>query len=68
MKKKIVIQEYNKTTEREISYIPFRYIVSIFLVVLETLGVIVVIMVKVFSPLFRLTKCLQIKNVFLTNV
>lgn len=42
MKKKIVINEHNKTTEREISYIPFRYIVAIFLVVLETLAVIAV--------------------------
>ncbi len=42
MKKKIVINEHNKTTEREISYIPFRYIVAIFLVVIETLAVIAV--------------------------
>ncbi|MDE7165352.1 MAG: cardiolipin synthase [Clostridiales bacterium] len=42
MKKKIVINEYNKQVEREISYTPFRYIVAIFLVVLETLAVIAV--------------------------
>ena len=42
MKKKIIIDEYNKKVEREISYIPFRYIVAIFLVVLETLAVIAV--------------------------
>lgn len=43
MKKKIIIKEYNKQVEREISYIPFRYIVAIFLVVLETLAVIAVL-------------------------
>lgn len=53
MKKKIVVQEYNKTTEREISYIPFRYIVSIFLVVLETLGVIaVMLLLTIYIPYF----------------
>ncbi|MDE6104539.1 MAG: PLD nuclease N-terminal domain-containing protein, partial [Clostridia bacterium] len=42
MKKKIIVNEYNKKVEREINYIPFRYIVAIFLVVLETLAVIAV--------------------------
>lgn len=43
MKKKIIVNEYNKQVEREINYIPFRYIVAIFLVVLETLAVIAVL-------------------------
>ncbi len=42
MKKKIVIKEYKKQKEREISYIPFRYIVAIMLVILETLAVIAI--------------------------
>lgn len=42
MKKKIIINEYNQKKEREINYIPFRYIIAIFLVVLETVGVIAV--------------------------
>lgn len=42
MKKKITVIENNKKTEREINYIPFRYIVAIMLVVVETLAVIAV--------------------------
>ena len=42
MKKKIIVKEHNKQVEREISYIPFRYIVALFLVVFETLAVIAV--------------------------
>ncbi len=53
MKKKIVINEYNKQVEREITYIPFRYIVAIFLVVLETLAVIAVVSaLTIFVPYF----------------
>ncbi|MDE6294081.1 MAG: cardiolipin synthase [Clostridiales bacterium] len=53
MKKKIVIQEHNKQVEREISYIPFRYIVAIFLVVLETLAVIAAMtLITMYVPYF----------------
>ena len=41
MKKKVVVDPI-KNTEREINYIPFRYIVAIFLVAIETLAVIAV--------------------------
>ncbi|MDE7108095.1 MAG: PLD nuclease N-terminal domain-containing protein, partial [Clostridiales bacterium] len=53
MKKKIVIQEHNKQVEREISYIPFRYIVAIFLVVIETLAVIAAMtLITMYVPYF----------------
>ncbi|MDE5592838.1 MAG: cardiolipin synthase [Clostridiales bacterium] len=53
MKKRIVINEYNKQVEREISYIPFRYIVAIFLVVLETLAVIAAMtLLTIYVPYF----------------
>ncbi|MDE7076547.1 MAG: cardiolipin synthase [Clostridia bacterium] len=53
MKKKIIVNEYNKKVEREINYIPFRYIVAIFLVVLETLAVIAVMsLLTIYIPYF----------------
>ncbi|MDE7395258.1 MAG: cardiolipin synthase [Clostridiales bacterium] len=53
MKKKIIIKGYKKETERVVSYIPFRYIVAIFLVVLETLAVIgVMTLLTIFIPYF----------------
>ncbi|MDE6407020.1 MAG: cardiolipin synthase [Anaeroplasmataceae bacterium] len=53
MKKKIIINEYNKHKEREINYIPFRYILAIFLVVLETVGVIAVMtLLTMYIPYF----------------
>lgn len=56
MKKKIVIKENDNMTEREIDYIPFRYIVAIFLVLLETLAVIAVVSVlTIYIPFFYIT-------------
>ncbi len=53
MKKKIIVNEYNKQVEREVNYIPFRYIVAIFLVVIETLAVIAVMtLLTIFIPYF----------------
>ena len=53
MKKKIIVNEYNKQVEREINYIPFRYIVAIFLVVIETLAVIAVMtLLTIYIPHF----------------
>lgn len=53
MKKKVIVNGYNKQVEREISYIPFRYIVAIFLVVLETLAVIAVMtFLTIYIPYF----------------
>lgn len=53
MKKKNVINENNRITEREVTYIPFRYIISIFLVLLETLAVIAVMTVlTIYIPFF----------------
>lgn len=53
MKRKIIINEYNKKKEREMNYIPFRYIVSIFLIVLETLAVIAVMsLLTIYIPYF----------------
>ena len=53
MKKKIVINEFNKRKEREINYIPFRYIIAIFLVVLETVSVIAVMtLLTMYIPYF----------------
>lgn len=43
MKKKIKVKQHNKTVEREVNYIPFRFIVAIMLVLLETVGVIAVV-------------------------
>ncbi|MDE6585140.1 MAG: PLDc N-terminal domain-containing protein [Clostridia bacterium] len=53
MKKKIIVNEYNKQVEREINYIPFRYIVAIFLVAIETLAVIAVMsFITIYVPYF----------------
>ncbi len=47
------MNEYNKQVEREINYIPFRYIVAIFLVVIETLAVIAVMtLLTMYIPYF----------------
>ncbi|MDE7167978.1 MAG: cardiolipin synthase [Clostridia bacterium] len=52
MKKKVVVDPI-KNTEREINYIPFRYIVAIFLVAIETLAVIAVMtLLTVYIPYF----------------
>lgn len=53
MKKKIVMNENNRMTEREVNYIPFRYIVAIFLVLLETLAVIAIMTaLTIYIPYF----------------
>lgn len=53
MKKKIIVNENNKQVEREVNYIPFRYIVAIFLVVLETAAVIAVVsLLTIYIPYF----------------
>lgn len=54
MKKKItVVTENNERREREISYIPFRYIAAILLVVLETLAVLAVMTaLTIYLPYF----------------
>lgn len=53
MKKKIVITENNRRVEREVNYIPFRYIVAIMLVVIETLAVIaVLVLLTIYVPYF----------------
>ncbi|MDE6412080.1 MAG: cardiolipin synthase [Clostridia bacterium] len=53
MKKKIIVNEYNKQVEREVNYIPFRYIIAIFLVVIETLSVIAVMtLLTIYIPYF----------------
>lgn len=53
MKKKIIVNENNKTVEREVNYIPFRYIVAIMLVVSETAAVISVMsLLTIYIPYF----------------
>ena len=53
MKKKITVYEHGKKTEREITYIPFRYITAIALVIAETLGVIAIMtLLTVYLPYF----------------
>ncbi|MDE6029709.1 MAG: cardiolipin synthase [Clostridiales bacterium] len=53
MKRKIVINDGNKKVEREVTYVPFRYIVAILLVVLETLAVIAVMtFLTIYLPYF----------------
>lgn len=57
MKKKITVIENNKKTEREINYIPFRYIVAIILVVVETLAVIAVMtLLTIYIPYFYIAE------------
>lgn len=52
MKKKVIVDPI-KNTEREINYIPFRYIVAIFLVAIETLAVIAVMtFLTIYIPYF----------------
>lgn len=53
MKKKITYKENEKIIEREIDYIPFRYILAIFLVIFETLCVIgFVVLSTIYIPYF----------------
>lgn len=53
MKKKIKVIQNNKQVEREVNYIPFRYIVAIMLVVIETLAVIAVVtLLTIYIPYF----------------
>lgn len=53
MKKKITYNENKKVIEREINYIPFRYILAVFLVILETLAVIgIVVFSTIYIPYF----------------
>lgn len=53
MKKKIVMNENNRMTEREVNYIPFRYIIAILLVILETLAVIAIMTaLTIYIPYF----------------
>lgn len=53
MKKKIIVNENDKQVEREVNYIPFRYIVAIFFVVLETADVIAVMsLLTIYIPYF----------------
>lgn len=53
MKKKIIVNENDKQVEREVNYIPFRYIVAIFFVVLETAAVIAVMsLLTIYIPYF----------------
>lgn len=57
MKKKVIVNENNKTVEREVNYIPFRYIVAILLVVLETLAVIAVMtLLTIYIPYFYIAE------------
>lgn len=53
MKKKIIVNEHDKQVEREVNYIPFRYILAIMLVVLETAAVIAIVsLLTVYLPYF----------------
>lgn len=53
MKKKIIVNENNKIIEREINYIPFRYIMAILLVGIETLTIIsIVVFLTIYIPYF----------------
>ncbi len=53
MKRKIKIKQYNKMIEREITYIPFRYILSLLLIFFEFLAVIAVVSaITIFFPYF----------------
>lgn len=53
MKKKITITEHNKKVEREITYIPFRYILAILITILETAAIIaIVVLLSLYVPYF----------------
>lgn len=55
MKKKIVIYQHGKRKEREVNYIPFRFILAMLLIVLETLAVLsIVILCAIHIPYFYL--------------
>lgn len=57
MKKKIKIIENNKQVEREVNYIPFRYIIAIMLVVIETLAVIAIMtLLTIYIPYFYIAE------------
>lgn len=59
MKKKIVVNEHNRLVEREVNYIPFRYILAMFLVVAETLGVIAAVsLITIFFSYFYIAVAL----------
>ena len=59
MKKKIRVRyDESRTEEREINYIPVRYIVAILLAILETAAVItIVILLSLYVPFFYLAMC-----------
>lgn len=53
MKKKIEIIENNKKVEKEINYIPFRYILSLLLILFEYLAVIAIVsIITIYVPYF----------------
>ena len=53
MKRKIKIHTYGKVVEKEINYIPTRYIVAILVTILEVLGIIgTVVALAIFVPYF----------------
>lgn len=55
MKKTIVIHDKNGEQEKEVNYIPFRFILAIFLIVLETAGVLAAtILCAAYIPYFYL--------------
>lgn len=55
MKKKVAIQEKNGAKEQKVNYIPFRFILAILLIVLETAGVLAATMLcAVYIPYFYL--------------
>lgn len=48
-----MVNEYNKIVEREVNYIPFRYIIAMFLVIFETVSVIAATsVITIFFPYF----------------
>ncbi|MGN0377309.1 MAG: PLD nuclease N-terminal domain-containing protein, partial [Suilimivivens sp.] len=55
MKKTIVIQDKDGAKEKEVNYIPFRFILAILLIILETAGVLAATMLcAVYIPYFYL--------------
>lgn len=55
MKKKIIIYDKNEAKEQEVNYIPIRFIIAIFLIILETVAILAITMLcAMYIPYFYL--------------
>lgn len=69
MKRKYTYHVNNKKISREIKYIPFRYILAMFLTILEILSIMaVVILLAIYVPYFYLLILLTVVGVVISII